>query len=1659
MSCAWRCALTTFAIALSALINTSPLAGQQWAVTVWPLVNGFTAAAPLNSSNNTVVWVVQNTGTIAEGDDYTLTCRGTGGITCGTVTPSTVHLAPSDTAHVTVQYSVGSTVGNLWFKAAGVAVDSGDITITANPSITLVVPVLTSGSRAVVHNRQPLIRALFTTNGSPVDTTKTKLVFRSDTVTTLARANRGLIEWDVDSARWIAVGDSALISVTACAQNSVCSTVTRWAVLPADNKPVLGFTGVPLEALGRQFGAPFGPGFSVSGAEIEAAIGTPAYVSMGASRSAGLVYSTRQSYPRALVPVDLEVTWPAGTPDQIKVLLWDGAVKLDSVTLTSPTCATGSSRRCRTVLQGDFSASSFATPTRKWLTAEVRVTSGGTTQTATDSVEVVLVDRRTTRYGSGWWPAGVLQLVQAGSDRIVVGPSGAAAIYRGNGDSLYLSPPGDFTVLTKPGSTWELAPRGSTAKIVFDANGRLVRALDANGNKDSIVYNGSTDQVTSLRDAVGKTITFGYDGNSKISTFTDPAGRQTLVSVNGATNQLTYDSVPSPTSKPYTRTFVYTAYATNTVVMTKQVGVLSDTTTVTYDSTFRRRPTQVTLPLVQDETGTNVNPVVQYTAVERQGWQSVRSLDSVYVELKDPRTNWTRSLVNRWGQARKTWDALGLLQKTEFTSEGFALSNEGKNGDSSRVYHHYDNLRHLVADVIVRSSTDTFKMDSLVYDSNHRVIQLLRHTTSFFLLQSWLTTYDTHGNVLTTITPNSDTTWFWYRSDGLLDSTRAPGNTHAQVFSYDATFKNAATVKDENGNIVNQLAYDSAGRTISAQTGARHVRTGTADSVWYGRTETFFTLSNQVDSTRVMQTPGDCFDLGCPLVSWPDPTDTVLTQRVGYRFDRAGRDSLRLNDRGKATMYLYDRLGRLVSRRPFTDSMAIRDSMVYDIAGNLRRSITRRGDTITTTYDSRNRDTATVVPGVGTLRRAFAGPLDQVTRVWIDFYVDSIGGVNPEVRRAYDQRGRLIADTTYTGSTGRGTAYSYDNVERVSSVTDPLGTWTMRYEGKRAYLDSIYTPFGDTLKFTYDGQGRTIGPYWLSSGPQQSRVPVFSQVGQLKTLTHTVSTSQSYVAGKWDRVWNPDSSGPPLLPQWTEQHGSGQSTVTISDSSDFDGWGRLIAWIERKDGVLAERDTFRFDRTGNIRTTAGAETYDAATGRLLSRTDGGGTWSYTYDRAGNLLQASQAGVTWAYTYDALNRLTAVRRSSTLIARYAYDVQGRRIVKRVYSAASGGIVAYTRFVYRGANVGFDTDSSGTIGLKYVWGGTDDLLSVHDAAGNHYAIVQDLLHNVRGVVKRDGTWVLSQRFGPYGNRISADSSGSGLGFELRYRWTGREYDSETGWYFFRARYLDSGARRFVQEDPIGYSGGASLYAYGDGNPLAGRDPAGNRFIWSMYFPENETPDPEWQRGGGTGVDPFGQNEDWTQNSNYDYANGEQHIVTICIGSSCTSTIAVIPRGTENVLELAGLGYERWLNAGGIDILNASGRNGHEGEITAWGFSVTLMTAFGGGSITVGQYLLYPGQEGSFTTIATGQGIDFSIGMSLISSPSFDAFNGRSSGSCVGAAFASWCLFSNRYGQTNAVGLSLSVTDVLGLFGVEVPGLWVSGWEGTSDTHASPPVRRSY
>ena len=80
-------------------------------------------------------------------------------------------------------------------------------------------------------------------------------------------------------------------------------------------------------------------------------------------------------------------------------------------------------------------------------------------------------------------------------------------------------------------------------------------------------------------------------------------------------------------------------------------------------------------------------------------------------------------------------------------------------------------------------------------------------------------------------------------------------------------------------------------------------------------------------------------------------------------------------------------------------------------------------------------------------------------------------------------------------------------------------------------------------------------------------------------------------------------------------------------------------------------------------------------------------------------------------------------------------------------------------------------------------------------------------------------------PYG--LCYDSFGmvkQSTGFRNAYTYTGREWDKETGLYYYRARYYDPMEGRFISKDPKGYEDSANLYEYALANPINLVDPDG-------------------------------------------------------------------------------------------------------------------------------------------------------------------------------------------------------------------------------------------
>ena len=128
------------------------------------------------------------------------------------------------------------------------------------------------------------------------------------------------------------------------------------------------------------------------------------------------------------------------------------------------------------------------------------------------------------------------------------------------------------------------------------------------------------------------------------------------------------------------------------------------------------------------------------------------------------------------------------------------------------------------------------------------------------------------------------------------------------------------------------------------------------------------------------------------------------------------------------------------------------------------------------------------------------------------------------------------------------------------------------------------------------------------------------------------------------------------------------------------------------------------------------------------------------------------------------------------------------------------------------------TNGTLKARYTHGpGMDEPLGLQKGTANYYYHA-DGLGSIVALTNTKGASAQLYRYDAFG-RIT--QSGSVV---QPYTYTAREYDTETGLYYYRARYYDPRAGRFITRDPIGFKGGINQYAYVANNPVNKVDPSG-------------------------------------------------------------------------------------------------------------------------------------------------------------------------------------------------------------------------------------------
>ena len=229
---------------------------------------------------------------------------------------------------------------------------------------------------------------------------------------------------------------------------------------------------------------------------------------------------------------------------------------------------------------------------------------------------------------------------------------------------------------------------------------------------------------------------------------------------------------------------------------------------------------------------------------------------------------------------------------------------------------------------------------------------------------------------------------------------------------------------------------------------------------------------------------------------------------------------------------------------------------------------------------------------------------------------------------------------------------------------------------------------------------------------------------------------------------------------------------------------------------------------------------------------------------------------YKYYYDCENRLTEVNDiNDAPVASYKFDFAGRRVKKIVYGSPD----VVRSYIYDGGQVVAEYDVNGTTftllrRFRYGPGIDEPICMWRTAAGGgagwfyyHY----DGLGSVVALSDVNGTIVESYEYDVFGEPTIYDYAAhqeveeSSVGNP--YMFTGRRFDSETGLYYYRARYYEPYIGRFMSADPLGtvpddknigfeptmqYEDGMNLYAYCRNNPVNYIDPEGKIFVWAYH-----------------------------------------------------------------------------------------------------------------------------------------------------------------------------------------------------------------------------------
>ncbi len=954
------------------------------------------------------------------------------------------------------------------------------------------------------------------------------------------------------------------------------------------------------------------------------------------------------------------------------------------------------------------------------------------------------------------------------------------------------------------------------ARNEYDDNGRLIATIDANGNRLEFSHDieGRQDVVTdrlghstvyiydgrgnviSETDALGNTTLSTYDSYGNLKTKTDALGNVTTYNYDAQGNLLSMTNALGETvNNTYTEKgqlkTITSMGVTQFVVDYDNFGNLTNTTDAEGNETKYQYDLKGRVTSITDGIGSHMQ--MSYDS-EGRVVSSVNGNGETVTFTYDSEGNCASKTVTRttengvenltekyaydvYGNVTQIIYADGSVTNTEYDSVGNMTAAVDSNG--RRTTYDYDLYGNLVKITYCDNTTETFEYDA--ENRNIRATDRLGRTVEM--------TYDAVGNLVEKTYPNGSKVSYVYDAKyRLVSTTEANGGT--TKYEYDALDRNTAII-DALGSRT-EFGYSATSGQLETMTDAK------------GNT---YTYGYDLNGNRTSVTMPD----GTTVTTAYDARGRVVSQTdqhgytTKYAYDGADRLTSVTDALGSTWRYAYDSVGELIS---ITDANGNTTRYEYDSCGRVIKTTNAKGGTATVTYDEIG-NVLTSTDYAGNTTSYVYDDLDRVVSKTVggdsvfyaytnDGLLSSVSDINGTISYTYDLMNGLKSVTTYDGST---IEYNYDDACRLTEVTTPFGATQYEYD-LMDRLVRVVAHDGTATLYEYDVNGNRTAVRYANG------IVASYEYDEVNRLVH-------------EKVL--DKNGASVV-EYSYTLGAAGERLKVVET------GRTVEY-EYDELYRLVKETVT-DHSG---TTVTEYTYDRNSNRLTKTVDGVMTEyvynelnqlvsetgiSYEYDLNGNLVKKTEDNQTTTYTYNAQNKLIRVTVHSgqqVNVEEYRYDYAGNRIAK-IGELSTTYYLVDTNGALSQVLAEYDENSS----LKTYYTRGAELIS-QERNGTKSYYLYDGHDSVRVLTDENGAATDFYTYDAFGNLIEQIGD-----TENSYLYCGEQFDSFTGLYYLRARYMNPSTGTFITMDE--YSGSVfepvSLhkYLYANANPVMYSDPSG-------------------------------------------------------------------------------------------------------------------------------------------------------------------------------------------------------------------------------------------